>query len=85
MHIMRIAWWVKGYWKACPLTVDQFTLNFASIKIVMPKKVRSFQPWSPLNANILKFNADGAARGSPGKSGIGGILRDHNRKVIGYF
>ncbi|KAK9003346.1 hypothetical protein V6N11_060910 [Hibiscus sabdariffa] len=33
----------------------------------------------------LKFNTDGAVQGSFGQAGIGGVLRDHDGKVITKF
>ncbi|KAK3199586.1 hypothetical protein Dsin_023001 [Dipteronia sinensis] len=32
--------------------------------------------------DTLKFNVDGSSRGKPGPSGIGGVLRDSNGKVL---
>lgn len=41
--------------------------------------------WCPPEAIILKFNVDGSARGSPGISGAGGILRNAESAVLGRF
>lgn len=36
--------------------------------------------WSPPHQDTFKFNVDGAARGGPGLTGIGGVLGNHNGK-----
>ena len=43
------------------------------------KKVFS---WAPPIEGVLKFNVDGAARGKPGPSGIGGVLRNSEGFVL---
>ncbi|KAK0574812.1 hypothetical protein LWI29_029477 [Acer saccharum] len=35
--------------------------------------------------DVLKFNIDGSARGSPGLAGMGGVLRDASGKVLCLF
>ncbi|KAK3205589.1 hypothetical protein Dsin_019635 [Dipteronia sinensis] len=32
--------------------------------------------WIPPTSDRLKFNVDGSARGKPGPTGVGGVLRD---------
>ncbi|KAK4854076.1 hypothetical protein QYF36_018599 [Acer negundo] len=39
----------------------------------------------PPDVESLKFNVDGAARGSPKAAGSGGVSRDYNRKVLCSF
>ncbi|XP_019433776.1 PREDICTED: uncharacterized protein LOC109340519 [Lupinus angustifolius] len=41
--------------------------------------------WLPPERGWIKVNTDGAAHGSPGHSGGGGIFRDHNRVYITAF
>lgn len=41
--------------------------------------------WSPPNPGILKINVDGAAKGSPGICGIGGILQNSRNEIKGLF
>lgn len=36
-------------------------------------------------SQFLKFNVDGSSLGCPRKSGIGGVLKNHRRQVMGYF
>ncbi|KAK2638844.1 hypothetical protein Ddye_026639 [Dipteronia dyeriana] len=41
--------------------------------------------WSPPHFDLLKFNVDGLSMGMPGPTGIGGVLRDFNGKVLCIF
>ncbi|XP_057451866.1 uncharacterized protein LOC130743649 [Lotus japonicus] len=41
--------------------------------------------WSPPPKGALKFNVDGSALGAPGRSGVGGILRNARRQTLGVF
>lgn len=34
---------------------------------------------------MVKFNVDGASKGNPGASGIGGVLRNVEGIILGYF
>jgi len=38
---------------------------------------------SALESFILEWNVDGSSLGKPGPAGIGGVLSDHNRMVLG--
>ena len=50
-----------------------------------PIKVRKSILWSPPPIGWLKFNVDGATRGKPGPTGIGGVLRNCNGDVLFMF
>lgn len=41
------------------------------------RKVRYVDIWAPPGHDVMKFNVDGVARGKPGPTGIGGVLRSH--------
>lgn len=41
--------------------------------------------WSPPPNGVLKFNADGTARGKPGAADSSGILRNHRGDVMFMF
>ena len=41
--------------------------------------------WHVPSISCIKINTDGAARGSPGLAGFGGIFRDHLGRVLGCF
>ena len=85
MHILRVAWWVKAYWKRIPYQIDQFRNSFELIRIPSKSKLRKKTVWSPPQSGVVKFNVDGSALGSPGETGIGGVLRNARREIIGFF
>ncbi|XP_057426328.1 uncharacterized protein LOC130719736 [Lotus japonicus] len=82
---LRIGWWVKSIWKRCPYDAQQFAENFCHIRVERntprPRNMR----WVPPSAGILKYNVDGASQGNPGRCGIGGVLRNSDRKILGFF
>lgn len=83
--LTRLVWWVKSWWSSCPYSMDQFVVGFEHISMPSHVKTRVNQGWIPPQEEVLKFNVDGSVLGSPGKSGIGGILRKHDKGVLGYF
>lgn len=85
LHLNRIAWWVQSHTNSCPYEVSQFLRDFTSIKLSSCKEKRRIISWSPPVSGLFKLNVDGAARGSPGPMGIGGILRNHRKEIMGYF
>ncbi|KAK0590390.1 hypothetical protein LWI29_026415 [Acer saccharum] len=82
----RIAWWFKHHGKD---TSDPVTLLLLNIKDCCKDSKRAAAPklesWIPPDLDHLKFNVDGAARGSPGPAGIGGVLRNLKGKVLCSF
>lgn len=49
-----------------------------------PTRLRGNE-WTPPPAGLLKFNVDGSSHGTPGKSGVGGIIRNERRQRVGLF
>lgn len=47
------------------------------MKSTIPVIRRTLVEWYPPTRGTLKFNVDGAFKGKPGPTGIGGVLRDH--------
>ncbi|KAK9032724.1 hypothetical protein V6N11_056981 [Hibiscus sabdariffa] len=41
--------------------------------------------WGPPSVGSVKFNTDGAVKGYYGPAGIGGVLRDHNGRILMNF
>lgn len=76
--------WIKAVWKNCPYTVDQFSRNFCSIKLQKQAARQRVAVWTPPIMGVLKFNVDGASKGNPGPSGMGGVLRDYRNFIIGF-
>ena len=72
-------------WEQCPYGIDDMMMNFCLIKMPAKGKVRRETTWRPPEPGVLKFNVDGAAKGNPGASGIGGVLRNEVGLILGYF
>lgn len=85
LHISRLAWWVKVGWKDCPYSTIDFLQNFGEIRVQVNQKRIRKNEWSAPPIGVLKFNVDGSALGAPGRSGVGGVLKNSNRQVIGIF
>ena len=85
MHILRIAWWVKAHWKNIPYQIEQFRNSFGLIRLPVKSKVRMASSWQAPQVGTVKFNVDGSALGSPGETGIGGVLRNARKEIIGFF
>lgn len=85
MHISRIYSWVHGWWKECPYSPYDFSQYFEEIRIHTPRDIARKVEWLPPIAGVLKVNVDGSSRGSPGPSGIGGVVRNHSKEFVGIF
>ncbi|XP_057456943.1 uncharacterized protein LOC130747902 [Lotus japonicus] len=85
MYMLRIAWWIKCDWTTCPYDSLHISRNLGSIKLPKPSTVPRQISWLPPDTGILKCNVDGASKGNPGISGVGGVIRDSNRIFLGYF
>lgn len=85
MHLLRIGWWIKAWNPRCAYNLEQFSRDFSSIRIQQQGKKTRSAKWSLPAAGIWKVNVDGAARGSPGTCGIGGILRNARNEIKGFF
>lgn len=84
-HILKLFWWIKSVWKECPFDSTQFLTNFSDLRIAKKVSPQRSVAWSPPSPGFLKFNVDGASQGNPGPSGIGGVIRNHNNVILGYF
>ncbi|KAL4360531.1 hypothetical protein GQ457_04G030100 [Hibiscus cannabinus] len=51
----------------------------------MEKKLAECDEWNFPHFGFVKFNIDGAVKGSYGLAGIGGVLRDHSGKILAEF
>ncbi|KAK3193125.1 hypothetical protein Dsin_024435 [Dipteronia sinensis] len=85
----RVVWWFKHYGKGSTDAVTTILLNIKDCctKSTMVKQ-RSLGTWIPPSLDVLKFNVDGAVRGSPGQAGMGGgggVLRNSRGRVLCLF
>ena len=85
MHRQRLSWWIKARWKSCPYPVSMFIAKLEEISLPVKSKDRRNLEWIPPPSGLLKFNVDGASKGNPGSSGVGGVLRDEFGEVRGFF
>lgn len=67
------------------IDVQQFVDNFCNIRIERQISVPHNVRWAPPVVGALKFNVDGASQGNLGHSGIGGVLRNSDEKILGSF
>ncbi|KAK3195553.1 hypothetical protein Dsin_026863 [Dipteronia sinensis] len=83
---IRIVWWFKYLGKGSPENVDSLLRNVKEL-CVDQKKMKKIEiaDWNPPRNGHLKFNVDGSSKGKPEPSGIGGVLRDSNGKVLYLF
>lgn len=85
IHLSRICAWVQSWWKECPYSSYDFAQFFGEIKTHQSSpRIRSSE-WSPPPPDLVKFNVDGFSLGNPGSSGVGGVLRNHNKDFLGIF
>ncbi|EOY23054.1 Uncharacterized protein TCM_015057 [Theobroma cacao] len=79
---IRVATWVNAKWpREYPSALNVY--RQPTIQCQLPKKgqERKGIQWDKPRYGQMKFNVDGAARGCPRPTGIGGILRDHRGEV----
>ncbi|XP_019442368.1 PREDICTED: uncharacterized protein LOC109347095 [Lupinus angustifolius] len=71
---------------ATPSVADLIILKSFNITVKLNLAPRIIEvTWLPPKVGWIKVNTDGAAHGSPGHSGGGGIFRDHNGIYITAF
>ncbi|KAL0455230.1 UNVERIFIED_CONTAM: hypothetical protein Slati_0862200 [Sesamum latifolium] len=71
----------QKHWRGDLSVAAQLQLPFSNEKLVRPKQVM----WSFPPQGWCKLNCNGASRGNRGKSGAGGLIRDHGGKVMVAF
>ncbi|KAE8693020.1 hypothetical protein F3Y22_tig00110819pilonHSYRG00174 [Hibiscus syriacus] len=84
--LLRTSHWCKARWPHSFKSVLDLLIcpSAASISLVALVK-HPICLWSKPPSGFLKFNVDGAVRGSFGAAGVGGILRDHKGKILAEF
>ncbi|XP_057452783.1 uncharacterized protein LOC130744629 [Lotus japonicus] len=85
IHLTRIFWWLKASNQDCPYTLYDFIVQFREVRVSRRRRQSRVVEWVCPPVGFVKFNVDGAARGAPGPGGIGGVVRDSNGTIIGYF
>lgn len=83
--LARVYWWVKGHREDFSYSLGQFVAGFEFVRLQTQATSRVAVDWQAPPSGVLKFNVDGASKGNPGESGIGGVLRDSSGQILGYF
>ncbi|KAK8578736.1 hypothetical protein V6N12_069080 [Hibiscus sabdariffa] len=81
---LRTFWWCQNNWPEQFSSEFYFLANPALFRVVLSVH-KLISRWCPPTLDPLKFNVDGAVKGSFGAAGVGGILRDHFGKVLASF
>ncbi|KAK3219556.1 hypothetical protein Dsin_013526 [Dipteronia sinensis] len=82
----RVAWWFKHHGKGSRDQISVMLLNLKEACVEFrPAKLSKPVAWCPLSGEAYKFNVDGSTRGSLGRAGMGGVLKDSCRKVVFLF
>lgn len=76
MLLTKIFWWIKAAKLECSYGLYEFMQHFELVRLETECKVRKSVEWERPEVGVMKFNVEGAARGTPGRGGIGGVLRD---------
>ncbi|KAK2652739.1 hypothetical protein Ddye_012595 [Dipteronia dyeriana] len=81
-----VVWWFKHHDKGSSKPITTLLLNIMEhCKEIRLVKMVKNGAWSPSQPDTFKFNIDGSSKGSPGHTGIGGVLRDSYGKVLCCF
>ncbi|KAL4308982.1 hypothetical protein GQ457_01G017450 [Hibiscus cannabinus] len=83
---LRSFYWVKA--DTLDIFMDESQWCCCSLDCsfsVAKRAVRRGVEWCPPMAGSWKFNVDGSARGKPGPTGCGGVLRDGDGRIIALF
>ena len=59
--------------------------HLGSISLPSSHKAARKCEWCPPDPGLLRFIVDGASRGNPGDSRVGGVLRNYEGMVLGCF
>lgn len=59
LHITRLAWWIKSWWRQCPFGVYDFFQNFLTIRVKKVTAAFRSNVWLPPANDDFKFNTDG--------------------------
>ncbi|EOY09871.1 Uncharacterized protein TCM_025241 [Theobroma cacao] len=80
---LRVAMWVKVRWQDTASSItDIYRFPAIGLNQQRDENIRPLTVWEKSGANAIKFNVDGAANGSPGEAGIGGLLRNEKGEVL---
>ncbi|KAK3220760.1 hypothetical protein Dsin_014730 [Dipteronia sinensis] len=82
----QVVWWFRHLGKGSMDAFQTLLLNVKEFCVdSMKTKKKRILDWNPPAVNHLKFNVDGSILGKPGPTGVGGLLRDFNEKILCLF
>ena len=82
---LRIAKWAMVRKEFSTFSINNIFVNWEACMVCGLPKVRRSTLCSPPPLSVLKFNVDGATRGKPGPTGIGGVLHNNKGGVLFMF
>ncbi|KAK8984755.1 hypothetical protein V6N11_020070 [Hibiscus sabdariffa] len=86
LSLLRVCRWGSAKWAPLfPLLSTILARSEALESVSLVRPLLSPSLWFPPEAEALKFDIDGAVSGSFGPAGIGGVLRNHEGKMLCYF
>ncbi|KAK2653709.1 hypothetical protein Ddye_013565 [Dipteronia dyeriana] len=81
-----IVWWFKHLGRGLNDSIASMLVNIKDVCIdTNHRKTVSQETWQPPAIGSLKFNVDGSIKGCPGMAGMGGVLQNHEGRVLGLF
>ncbi|KAK2641018.1 hypothetical protein Ddye_022781 [Dipteronia dyeriana] len=82
----RVAIWFKNHRVVSEVDLSLLILDVGERCVDSTSiKTKKSMDWAPPFRHDMSFNVDGSARGDPGATGIGGVLRDYSGKVLCLF
>ena len=81
----RIAKWALVRKEYSEFSTNDIFVNWKACMVCGPLKVKRSTLWSSPPLGVLTFNVDGATRGKPGPTGIGGVLHNNKGGVLFMF
>jgi hypothetical protein len=84
--LTRMCAWIKAIFSYFPYCALDLLISAEGLVCWDNIKcLRVLTLWNPPDLYTLKWNVDGSSKGKLGPAGIGGVLRDHNGIVMGFF
>ena len=84
--LLRVAFWFKNHGSGSNVDLTMLILDVKERCVDVSGVKLKRNDVGLISPDMdLRFNVDGAAKGSPGEAGIGGVLRDSKGKILCLF
>ncbi|KAK9035190.1 hypothetical protein V6N11_077238 [Hibiscus sabdariffa] len=81
--MQRLGWWCNALWPEADISTNELIFCPDKFSLIIPNRFRILpSSWIPPPQGYLKFNTDGAVKGSYGDAGIGGCLRNDKSQCL---